>query len=98
MGRVERAESIEIIKAANIFLLPSKGEGCPISLVEAMKYSCVPIISNARHGSLDIIQDNISGLIIPQGNYNLLYEKIVDIIKYHQKYVEIYDKSKKKFI
>lgn len=97
MGRVERAESIEIIKAANIFLLPSKGEGCPISLVEAMKYSCVPIISNARHGSLDIIQDNISGLIIPQGNYKLLYEKIVDIIQNHQKYMELYDNSKKRF-
>lgn len=93
VGPVERSIAKKIIGNANIFLLPSRGEGFPISLVEAMSKSCIPIISDAKHGSLDIIKNGVNGIIIKQGKTKSLYKAIVDIIENHNKYISIYEKS-----
>lgn len=93
IGQIKRSYAKEIIGNANIFLLPSRGEGFPISLAEAMSNSCIPIISDAKHGSLDIIKNGINGIIIKQGKTNSLYKAIVDIIENHNKYISIYEKS-----
>ncbi len=93
IGPVNRETSKEILSNANIFLLPSRGEGFPITLVEAMRSGCIPIISTAQHGSLDIIKDKQNGIIIQQGNANAIVNTIEDIIKKHPKYKHIYKNS-----
>ena len=93
IGRINREESRLLLSKANIFILPSRGEGLPISLIEAMSSGCIPIISNAKHGSLDVINNKKNGLIIPQGNSNLLYNTIKDILIHKDKYKYIYKNS-----
>lgn len=97
IGQIERSSAKEIIGNANIFLLPSRGEGFPISLAEAMSNSCIPIISDAKHGSLDIIKNNINGLIIKQGNIKELFNIIVKILSNHNNYSSIYENSRKTY-
>lgn len=97
IGPVERNKAKEIIGNSNIFILPSRGEGFPISLVEAMSKSCIPIISDAKHGSLDIIKNGMNGLIIKQDSVNDLFESLISIIKEHTKYINIYDESIKTY-
>ena len=93
-GVVPREDAELIMSSANVFLLPSRGEGCPMTLLEAMRSGCIPIISDAKHGSLDLINMSGAGIIVPQDNYKELFKQLVDIINNHKKYSYLYDKTK----
>ena len=45
---------------SNVFLLPSYyiNEGQPVSILEAMSYGCVPIVTNYRHIPMMVTEDN----------------------------------------
>lgn len=88
-GRVERDEARRIMANADIFLLPSRLEGFPISLCEALAGGAVPIISDAPHGSLDLIQDHRNGIIVPQGSVKALVSAVTDIILHPDAYRHI---------
>lgn len=91
VGVVDRTRAQEILAGCNIFLLPSRGEGFPISLLEAMRGGCIAVVSDAHHGSLDIIQNGINGIIVKQGSVNSLLKVVTDILYNHSKYFHIYD-------
>lgn len=63
-GNISREKSVEIINKSDIFLLPSHKEGCPITLLEAMSVGTIPIVSNSKHASSEIIIDNYNGFIL----------------------------------
>lgn len=93
VGRVERGEAIEIIRGADIFLLPSRAEGFPISLCEAMSGRCVPVISDARHGSLDLVENGVTGIVVRQNDVQGYVDAISDILRHPAKYEEIVTRS-----
>lgn len=93
LGPVTREEAQKILNETNIFLLPSRGEGLPISLLEAMRGGCIPIISDAKHGSLDIITHKKNGIIIPQNSSQAIVNILIDILKRHKQYINIYTNS-----
>lgn len=98
IGGVPREKAKQIIADANIFLLPSRGEGCPITLLEAMRGGCIPIISDAKHGSLDLITNNVDGIIVHQNNAQELKTQICNILSNHKAYYYLYQNSLNKFI
>lgn len=93
IGPVPRDESKKILADANIFLLPSRGEGFPITLIEAMRSGCIAIVSDAHHGSLDAIKNGKNGLIVKQGSAKEIVEKISAIIQHPVKYQDLYRAS-----
>lgn len=97
LGRVPRELSQRLLANANVFILPSRGEGFPISLIEAMRGRCIPIISDAKHGALDLIEDGVNGFVIHQGDSEELYQRLVYIINNHDKLFSIYNESYKTF-
>ena len=92
-GKIPRTEAMRIMESANIFLLPSRGEGCPMTLLEAMRGGCIPIVSDAKHGSREIIEDSRCGFICRQNSADELFKTISLIINEHAKYTDIYDKA-----
>lgn len=56
------ANCYEIMSKADIFLLPSKWEGMPMTLIEAMATG-LPCIAYPVGGIPDMIEDNITGLL-----------------------------------
>lgn len=94
-GKVDRKEAEKLIGNSNVFILPSRGEGCPMTLLEAMRGGCIPIISDSNHGSLDIIHDSNAGIITKQDNSEDLYSAITDILTNHSKYYDYYFKTYK---
>lgn len=92
-GKVSREKSIEYISSANVFLLPSRGEGCPMTLLEAMREGCIPIVSSAHHGSRELLEKSGCGIIVKQGESKELYEKLKDIIENHSEYLFNYQKT-----
>ncbi len=50
----------EMFSQSNVFLLPTYyiNEGQPVSIIEAMAYGCVPIVTNYRHIPMMITEEN----------------------------------------
>lgn len=93
-GLVPRNEAENHIASANVFLLPSRGEGCPMTLLEAMRVGCIPVVSDAHHGSLELIDSSKAGIIVKQGDSKATFNTLVDIIQNHENYKIYYNKSK----
>ncbi|MGH7360697.1 MAG: glycosyltransferase family 4 protein, partial [Candidatus Methylomirabilales bacterium] len=55
------------LRACDIFVFPSVGEGMPNALLEAMA-SGLPCVASAIGGCTDIVTDGESGLLVPPGD------------------------------
>lgn len=90
-GRIPRKNAEEISKSANIFLVPSRREGCPMAMIEAMRAGCIIITSDYENACQEMIDDKVNGFVIPHNNVQGFVDRIQDIINYHDKYFSIYD-------
>lgn len=57
------ADPAPYYRAADMFVLPSRHEGTPNALMEAMAYGLPVIVSDASPGPLAVVQDGINGLV-----------------------------------
>lgn len=67
---------------AGMFVIPSRSEGFPNALAEAMTAGCCCIAFDFTAGPRDIIVDGISGLIVENGNTTEM-AKAIDYLKAH---------------
>jgi len=66
---------------SSLFVLPSKYEGFPNVIIEAMANS-VPVIStNCPSGPKEIIEDNVNGLLSPLEDKKILSEKMLYVLQ-----------------
>ncbi|WP_193755570.1 glycosyltransferase [Psychromonas sp. psych-6C06] len=73
-----RSDTPEVLKASDIFILPSRSEGTPAALVEAMAVG-LPCVATATGGIPEVIEDGVSGLLFERENANELAEKILEL-------------------
>jgi glycosyltransferase involved in cell wall biosynthesis len=69
---------------ADIFVLPSYGEGMPNVLLEAMA-SRMPIIATAIPGIVDVLDPGRTGLMVSPGAVDELEEALIDLIEHKQR-------------
>jgi glycosyltransferase involved in cell wall biosynthesis len=62
-GRVPRDQLIDSLKDADVFLLASRREGCPMAMIEAMGYGVVPIASDGIGAMRGLVTDGQDGYI-----------------------------------
>ena len=84
LGWVSEEERDRLFRNTDIFVLPSYGEGMPMSILEAMSYS-VPVISTLVGGVPELIEDGETGILVNPGDLDMLYEKMSDLI-HNEKY------------
>jgi len=68
-------------KSASIFVLPSRTEGFPNALCEAMGYGCACVAFDCLTGPRDIINDGVDGILVKPENITDLtcaIQKLVD--------------------
>ena len=83
------------MKASDIFVLPSRKEGLPNTIIEAIA-SGLPTIASRLPGSTDdIIANNKTGFLIEIGDSVSLANKILDLMQDKKKYSEISDAGTK---
>ncbi|MFM9840706.1 MAG: glycosyltransferase family 4 protein [Cyclobacteriaceae bacterium] len=64
-------EVLELCSQRDVFVLPTKGEGSPVSLLETMSVGLVPVISRIPGGITDIVNDEIG--FTPEINDNIAF-------------------------
>jgi glycosyltransferase involved in cell wall biosynthesis len=56
-----------LLAAADIFALPSRFEGLPMSVIEAM-LTALPVVATNVRGPAEQVEDGVTGLQVPAGN------------------------------
>lgn len=71
-----RNDISEICSAADLFAFPSYREGLSVSLIEAMS-SGLPVICSNIRGNVDLIEDNVNGVIFNPKNMEEIVNSII---------------------
>jgi len=71
-----RQKSESYFEKASIFIMTSTFEGFGMTLVEAQKYACIPVVMDSFLSLSDIIENGKNGFITPDGDINAMAEKI----------------------
>jgi glycosyltransferase involved in cell wall biosynthesis len=61
-GPLTQAETMARLADHDVFVLPTRSEGFPVSLLEAMSAGVVPVVSNIESGVPDVIALGVTGL------------------------------------
>ena len=75
LGQLPRAAIMAHLQAADIFVLSSRDEVLPVTILEAM-YHGKAIISTRVGGVAEIIEDGINGLLVDMEDHKALAERL----------------------
>src|SRR5205823_4362177 len=67
------------LAAMDIFVLPSLHEALPIAALEAMA-ARLPVIATRVGGNPEVVQDGITGLLVPPGDETALYKAVIRLL------------------
>lgn len=68
------------LSAIDIFCLPSLQQGLGVMMLEAMALGR-PVIASGVGGVLSVIEDNVSGLIVPPSDSRSLADRIIELLQ-----------------
>ena len=71
----------ELLSKSSIFVLPSRYEGLPMVLLEAMSQGATCIAYDCFTGPAEIIEDNVNGLLIADQDQNAMQEGLKKLIE-----------------
>jgi len=71
LGWVSGDAKKELLREADIFVLPSYNEGLPVSVLEAMSWG-IPVITTTVGGIPELIEDRVNGFLISPGDISAL--------------------------
>ena len=75
-----RADPLTFMARAAIFALPSRFEGMPNALLEAMAMGLPSVVSDASPGPLEMVSDRVHGLVVPSENHQAFAAALEDLI------------------
>jgi glycosyltransferase involved in cell wall biosynthesis len=78
-GPVFGAQKDALFRAADIFVLPSYGEGIPLSMLEAMSYG-LPVVATAVGGIPEVLVEQELGFLVKPGDVPALSSALQTLI------------------
>lgn len=96
-GKIPRSEATAILNRANIILIPSRREGCPMTLIEAMSAGVIVVTSDYENGCREIVESAKCGKVLPHKNTKEFTRTLLDIIGNPTAYDYCYDAAKEYF-
>jgi len=80
MGRENVNEIEDYLQAADLGLFTSETESFCLSILEAMYFGC-PSVARRAGGIPEVVEDNVSGLLMPSGDPDALARAIESLIQ-----------------
>jgi glycosyltransferase involved in cell wall biosynthesis len=74
---LSREEMFGVFRENDVFLLPSREEGFPVSLLEAMSAGLVPIVS--KIDAFSFVRDDVDGFKISSGRPKEIVDKLISL-------------------
>jgi glycosyltransferase involved in cell wall biosynthesis len=74
-----RTDIDRFLSSANIFVLPSRWEGLPVSLLEAMGMG-LPVVATQVEGVEEVVQDRVQGLLVAPEESDSLAAALIELI------------------
>ncbi len=90
-----RADIPEVLGLMDIFILPSLREGLPMALLEAQA-ARVPVIASGVGAIPKVIQNGISGTIVPPGDPNRMADAIKRVLSDYCTYIKMADYGRRR--
>lgn len=87
-GFLNQEQTRECIKNAHIFVLSSRSEGIPISMMEAMA-GLTPVVGPDVNGVSELVSNSKEGMLFTPGNIESLYEALKGMISRSHEYDKI---------
>ena len=95
-GRIpDKNELDKLVAESNIFLAPSRREGCSMALIEATRDGSIAIVADYLNSNRVIVKDQKSGFVIDHKKPEEFMRRIGDIINNNEKYTDYYDNARK---
>jgi colanic acid/amylovoran biosynthesis glycosyltransferase len=94
VGWKRRPEVVDILSHSDILLAPSvtskdgDQEGTPVALMEAQA-ACLPVVSTWHSGIPEVVEDGVSGYLVPERDAAALAEKLTYLIEHPQVRIEM---------
>jgi len=79
-GRVSHEQALAFLRSADVFVLNSRYEGLPHTVLEAMACRC-PVIATDIQGTTEVVEDGRTGFTVEPGNRRQLQEKIIFLLE-----------------
>jgi glycosyltransferase involved in cell wall biosynthesis len=80
LGWINDDQKDRLLVDSDIFILPSYGEGMPVSILEAMAYG-LAVISTPVGGIPELVDDSTTGYLVGPGDLEHLYQKLKILIE-----------------
>lgn len=90
-GRLPHNEFAENVCRANIILSPSRREGCPMALLEAMRTGCITLVADYDVANRELVRDGISGYVIGHDDIDGFVKRIEEIVSHPEMFDTFYD-------
>jgi len=75
----DRKDVPELLRAMDIFVLPSLGEGISNTVLEAMA-SGLPVVATAVGGNIELVEEGFNGRLVPVGDHQALSNAIATLL------------------
>ncbi len=70
----------DILAALDVFILPSRWEGLPLVVLEAMAAG-LPVVATAVGGTPEVVMDGVTGLLVPPRDPDALAQAITRLLR-----------------
>jgi colanic acid/amylovoran biosynthesis glycosyltransferase len=100
-GGLPHRRTLELLQEASIFVLPSitasdgDMEGIPVAIMEAMAMG-LPVVSTFHSGIPELVEDGVSGRLVPEHDVAALAEAITSIVETPERWTAFARAGRKK--